>query len=426
MPAAPSEVEGAAPERLGLLSRLTSEFSFVRGNFLVLVVSWLLMDFSRELPGTYYPLYVQALGGSAATMGLIGFASMLAQALVMFPGGYLADKYGRRWLVTSMTMALAFSWLFYALASSWHAIMAGSVVAGLCMIYMPAFHALIMDSLPAERRGMGFSIVNLIEAVSTTPAPLVAGLLYQSMGLVPSLRLGYSVTFLAFLGASIVRHRLRETMEDPPKFEAADLLRSIPRSITESFRVWRSIPRSVLTLFIVHTLMTFSYSMMSPVLLLYITGDLGISPADWALVGTTLFLSMLVLAIPTGKLIDKVGKKMPLMLAFAAATAGIALLLNGDLPRLYISVPLYGWVIILFNSSISSLYADMVPRDLRGKVSGFTGFFNLLAVSLGMLIGGLLYDNVSHQLPLLLQFVLPVPPFLLTVLFVKEPERKEE
>jgi MFS family permease len=420
-----SEAEGGLSSKRSVLSRLASEFSFIRGNFLVLVVSWIFMDFARELPGTYYPLYVQALGGSAATIGLIGFASTAAQALVMFPGGYLADKYGRRWLVSTMTFTLAFSWLFYALASSWLTIMAGAVVAGLCMIYIPAFHALVMDSLPAERRGMGFSIINLIEGVSTTPAPLIAGIFYSSMGLAPSLRLGYHVTFVAFLAAGIIRFRIRETLVDPPKVGAAEIVRSIPASIKDSFRVWSRVPRSAFTLFLVNTLMTFSYSMMQPVLLLYITGDLGISPADWALVGTTLFISMLLLALPTGKLIDRIGKKIPLMLSFAASTAGIALLFNGDLLRLYIAVPLYGWVIILLNSSVSSLFADLVPKGLRGKVSGFTGFFNLLAVSIGMLMGGLLYDNVSHQLPLLLQFVLPIPPFLLMALFIKEPEKKE-
>lgn len=408
-----------------ILSRLASEFSFIRGNFLILIISWIFMDFAQELPGTYYPLYIQALGGSAATIGLIGFSNTTAQALVMFPGGYLADKYGRRWLISTMTFVLAFSWLFYAIASSWLTIMVGAVVAGLCMIYIPAFHAIIMDSLPAERRGMGFSIINLITGVSTTPAPLIAGMLYSNMGLVPSLRLGYLVTFAAFLLASIVRFRLRETLLDPPKVGAVEIFRSIPASVKDSFQVWSMVPRSAFALFLVNTLMTLSYSMIQPVLLLYITEDLGISPADWALVATTLFISMILLAIPTGKLIDRIGKKIPLMLSFASATAAIALLFNGDLPRLYIAVTLYGWVIILLSSSVSSLFADLVPKELRGKVSGFNSFFHLLAISFGMLIGGLLYDNVSHQLPLLLQFVLPITPLILTALFIREPEKKE-
>jgi hypothetical protein len=31
-------------------ARLREEFSFVRGNYLILVVSWILMDFANEMP----------------------------------------------------------------------------------------------------------------------------------------------------------------------------------------------------------------------------------------------------------------------------------------------------------------------------------------------------------------------------------------
>lgn len=425
MPSSTSDTETGII-RAGVLSRLASEFSFVRGNFLLLIVSWLVMDFAREMPGTYYPLYVQALGGSAATIGLIGFAATFSQALVMFPGGYLADKYGRRWLISTMLFGVAFSWVFYAIAQNWHTIMIGAVIAGLCMIYMPAFNALIMDSLPAEKRGMGFSLINLIEAVSTTPAPLIAGLMYASWGLMPSMRIGYAITFVAFIGAAVIRLRIKETLEDPPRVNKIELLRSIPKSITDSFRVWGNVPRAAFTLFIVSTTMMFSVSMIQPILVLYIINDLGISPTDWALIATSLFISMLALAIPAGKMIDKVGKKISLLLSFVLTVASMLLLINGDIVRLYISVPFYGLLIILINSSTGALFADLIPRELRGKVSGFTGFFNLIAISLGMLIGGILYDNVSHTLPLLLQFVFLAPPLIMTLLFIKEPSKKEE
>jgi len=39
---------------LGFLEKLREEFSFFRGNYLILIISWILMDFGRELPGTYY------------------------------------------------------------------------------------------------------------------------------------------------------------------------------------------------------------------------------------------------------------------------------------------------------------------------------------------------------------------------------------
>jgi MFS family permease len=44
----------------------------------------------------------------------------------------------------------------------------------LCLLYQPALTAMMMDSVPREKRGMGFSILNLIMSVSTTLGPIVA------------------------------------------------------------------------------------------------------------------------------------------------------------------------------------------------------------------------------------------------------------
>jgi len=75
------------PNGRSLLSRVTEEFSFIRGNFLVILIGWLLVDATREMAYTYYPLYVQALGGSAFTVGLIGSVSMIVEAIGKIPGG---------------------------------------------------------------------------------------------------------------------------------------------------------------------------------------------------------------------------------------------------------------------------------------------------------------------------------------------------
>jgi len=221
----------------GLLQRLRSEFDFVQGNFLVMVMSWLFLDFFTELPGTYYPLYVKALGGTASSIGLIGAVQHVAIALVQIPGGYLTDKYGRRWLIASMTFVAAFARLFYAYAPIWEWIMVGAVISGFCSIYQPALGAIVADSLPKEKRGMGFSIINLITSVSTTPAPLIAGYLFTRYGLVPSMRLTYKMVFMGFIVAAILRTRLKETVESPAKINVKEMLGEYPVSLRESVNV---------------------------------------------------------------------------------------------------------------------------------------------------------------------------------------------
>jgi MFS family permease len=140
---------------------------------------------------------------------------------------------------------------------------------------------------------------------------------------------------------------------------------------------------------------------------------------------TTLFVSMIILAIPSGKLIDKYGKKKPMMAAFVVWILAVAMLIGGDFYRLIVSMSLVGMIQVLVNGAASALSADLVPREHRGKVNGSRGFFSMLALSAGMFSGGWLYDNVGHQVPFLLQFVLIIPPLLLTYFFIEEPKKDE-
>ncbi|HUV53654.1 MAG TPA: MFS transporter, partial [Candidatus Krumholzibacteriaceae bacterium] len=392
----------------GLLQRLRSEFDFVQGNFLVMVMSWLFLDFFTELPGTYYPLYVKALGGTASTIGLIGAVQNVAVALVQIPGGYLTDKYGRRWLIASMTFVAAFARLFYAYAPSWEWIMVGAAISGFCSIYQPALGAIVADSLPKEKRGMGFSIINLITSVSTTPAPLIAGYLFTLYGLVPSMRLIYKLVFVGFIVAAIFRTRLKETVESPAKINVKEMLGEYPVSLRESVNVWRLVPSAAFVLFLISVITSFASGLFQPVLTLYIVQDLGIGEVELSYIMTALPVTMILLALPAGKMVDRVDKRVPIMLSFVLWGAAILLLVYGDFYRLILSMMLVGLLMILVNSATSALSAELVPQEHRGKVNGSRGFFAMIAAALGQLMGGWLYDNVSHQMPFLLELVLIV------------------
>ncbi|UCH57876.1 MAG: MFS transporter [Candidatus Bathyarchaeota archaeon] len=411
--------------KVGLLGRLRSEFGFIQGNFLIMVLSWLALDFASELPATYYPKYVEALGGTASIIGLIGASELVARAFVQIPGGYLADKYGRKWLIFTMTFFAGIARVFYAIAPGWEWILVGAVLVGFTGMYQPALNAIIADSVPKEKRGMGFSIINLIASVSTTPAPLIAGMLYIRMGLIPSVRLSYIIVVVGFLIATMLRSRLKETVENPTKINLSEMLGAYPSSFRESINVWKIVPRGAFILFLIFIMMNFTIGIFQPVFTLYILDDLGIGYVAFSYIMAALFISMIILAIPAGKIIDKFGKKKPIMAAFIIWGIAIPLLVWGDFIKLIVSMSLIGLVQVLVGGAVMALTADLVPREHRGKVNGSRGFFSMLALSLGMFAGGWLYDNVSHKIPFLLQFILIIPPLLMTLLFIVEPKKEE-
>ena len=57
--------EDESNSQKGLISRIRTEFDFIHGNFLLLIISWFIVEFFAELPGTYFPPCVKALGDTA-------------------------------------------------------------------------------------------------------------------------------------------------------------------------------------------------------------------------------------------------------------------------------------------------------------------------------------------------------------------------
>lgn len=418
------------------MEKLKQEFSFFKGNYLILIISWILMDFAGELPGTYYSDYVIELGGSATILGLITLVSMLALASVQFPGGYLADRYGRRWLVSTLTFGVAISYIFYAVAPSWHLILIGATIQSLCLLYQPALMAMMADSLPPKKRGMGFSILNLITSVATTPAPVLALLLVTIYGSIMGMRIAYTIVTILFLVAAIVRLRLKESMKNTEKLNLKEALHSYPKALKEGINVWKVVPRSTLSLFFSTLITRFSFSMTGALFLVYAFYTLQIGGGTdylalqlarerWGYVMIALFICMIILSFPTGKLIDKVGRKIPLIVSGLLMIPAVLLFVYGSYLTLFIVLPLIGFTQLLGFSAYQTLFADLVPQAQRGKVTGSMNFFAYIFMAIGGIIGGLLYDRVSPQLPFLLMPILIVPSVLLIAFYVREPKPEE-
>jgi len=398
------------------------------------------MDFALEMPGTYYSLYVidPALGGTETILGIIGFVSFLALALVQFPGGYLADRHGRKWLISTMTFGVALSYIFYALAPSWHSILVGAMVGGLCLIYQPALLAMVADSLPSEKRGMGFSIITLITRVATTPAPAVAAFMITVYEFVPGMRICYFILVALFLTAATLRSRLRETVGEGGSIDRREFVSSYPKAIKESVAVWRKVPRSMIYLFLSNIVGTLGFALGMLLFNFYAVDTydaygnivhasvLHISTVDWAILGMFLFVTMIIFAIPVGKLVDKVGRKIPILLGLGLLAPSSLLFVYGDLAKLYICMPLFGLAQILLMVGFSALQADLVPKKQRGKIIGSSNFVNYIIMALGTLAGGFIYEHVSPQLPFLIPVVFVVPEILIILFLVHEPEKREE
>lgn len=408
-----------------LSARIKEELAFVRGNYAILVLSWLIMDFAMEVPATYYALYVIGLGATETIVGIIGLCYFLALASMQFPGGYIADRFGRKWIICTMTFGVALSYLFYALAPSWLFILLGGVLAAVFnSTYQPALMAMIADSLPPEKRGIGFGIISLISNVSTTPAPIVAAYLCSTFGLMSGMRISYGLVVALFLVAAILRTLyLKETIRVFEKPSLADLWRSYPTAVRESLTVFRRTSRSLIFLILAAVIGGFSFSTVFPYLPVYAIRELLIDEALWGIMLAAVPATTVVLSIPIGKLMDKVGRKVPLMMAYVLLAISAWLFADGGTSLTIVSLIFMGAGSVTIHTGLGSLIADLTPMSDRGKVNASLNFASLTFIALGNLVGGFLYEHLSPRSPFYLVTFVSLLAVLLIALFVKEAER---
>jgi MFS family permease len=326
-----------------------------------------------------------------------------------------------------MTFGVALSFILYALAPSWHFILIGVILMNFFnSIYQPALMAIVSDSLPSEKRGMGFSIIMLITSTSTTPGPLVAGLLYNQFGLVQGMRIAYGIVVALFLTAAFLRFRLKETFINTPKPSWKEFFRSYPASLKESVKVWGRVPRAMFYLFLSGVVMMFGVAAVQLYLVDYAVNILQVDKAVWAYVLTALPITMIILAVPIGKIVDKINRKIPILASYAFIFGSLLLFVHGNLFWLFVSLMLLGVGLVMTNSGSGALQADLTPRESRGKVQGLSSFVNNIVMALGTAVGGFLYEHFSPELPFYIAMGSILPAFFLTPAMVHEPRKREE
>jgi len=364
---------------LAILAKLKNEFSFIRGNILINAVTLVIVLVTASIPYTYYPKYIEGLGGNPFIVGVIGSASYATLALVQIPGGYLADKHGRRQLTVIMTFAISITYFLFAVAPNWQVFMIASILQNIFLVYQPALQALVADSTPPEKRGLGFSIINFLHYISV-PSPIIAGVLAVRFGLIPGMRIAYLIVTVAFLVVAILRTRFKETLEKTAEGNPlTGAIKNFPKSITESVKALKTESRPMLFLFASFAIYHFAWFMCSIYLISYALDILHIEEFEWAALMAWFSVVNILSALPCGKIIDRFGRKKPLAAAWLLFTPALIGFVYGNIVIASISFLLLGVALIVANTAYPALMADFVAREKRGKIIGSTNFFFIVS-----------------------------------------------
>ena len=407
---------------------LRGDKAVLRGNFLLITVSWVILFAAQPIPETYASLYYLHLGADTFLISIIGFVGSIAVALVQFPGGYLADKNGRRRLIVSMTFGLALGSLFFIFAPSWHFILIGSLIQNFCSIYGPALMAMVIDSLPPQNRGAGYSLQSVITTLVLLPAPLIAQYLVVTFNFDIGMRVGYTIVTSAYFAIALLRLRLTETLPlsaETVKPNFITMLKNYPKYVKEGVYVWRKVPRSAFNLFLAIIVANGLVVSCQAYFVVYATSVLSITLEQWATVTAFRYLSIAIPGILAGLSMDVMGRKRFLILGYLLYVPGMLLFVYSDFYLMLLAFFFFGLGNLFQLNSYQVLMGDLVPRNLRGTVTGCLQFFMfILQAGLQVLVGAL-YALVYPQLPFLLLAATAIPLSLFVFWKVHEPTIRE-
>ena len=140
----------------------TATFGFMRGNILVLSISGSLGMFCRGMVFPYAPLFILALGGDPAEIGLVYALGPLG-GLVVYPiAGYLADHVSRAKLIAFTGYFSSLTFLIYIFAPSWHWLAIARLLQGFAVFQHPGH--LRAHRRSTSGRGRALAIIRDLQA----------------------------------------------------------------------------------------------------------------------------------------------------------------------------------------------------------------------------------------------------------------------
>jgi len=372
-------------------------------NLMVITLTQSLFMLTASLWWPYWSLYILELGVSKTLLGMIFMAETVAQLAFQIPGGVLTDRIG----------------------GSWQFVLVGMFITQMSNMMIPAIDALIAESTSVEHRAMGYGTFRMMTLLPQIFTPFIGGMITDALGVYAGVRLAIACTFIAAGINVVVRWKyLEDTYSTEHVSSRLDALKEV-----------RSVPRPIWTLISVAAFASIGLRVANQFMAVYATQIVGLTNTQWGLIMTTVGVVSTLLTVPSSIWSDRAGRKPGIMVSL------------GITPLMYLGFPLsagflplaitriLGGISAGFGGAVTgleggsawlALVADIVPAKQRGKIMGLIATIAGVLSFPGAWIGGLLWDNVSPQMPFYVAAGSSGLAFIIFSIFVKEPKTKAE
>jgi len=392
-----------------VIGRVVGFVTRQKRNYRVAMMRSAANNFLFNLTAQYDSIYTTALGANSVQLGTVSSIGNGIAAFIAMPIGWLVDRYGFRRFYLLGVGLLAGVALIYALAPSWHAIIAATILYTISVrLTGTGCSVICADSVANQHRATAQNLCATFRSILSMIAPLIAAPLVTALGgmTVEGLRPLYHVRFVGYgLVLLFVVAQLREV-------KCAGEIEVNPGFIGEFKHLFEG-SAPLRKWIVISSLTALPMAMTPPFLQVFAHQVKGADQYVLGAMATATILARLLFGIPLGRLADKIGRKKVIYLLTPLWYAShLLLIFSFNAVTLILAGAL--WTFYYVNSGVTGAMAlELVPVEQMGKWSGLRGLFRGLVAIPAPIVGGLIWREVGPMyvflVPLAVDLFLRIP-----------------
>jgi len=394
----------------------------------------MLYSIFNNLWNLWWSLYlINVLNTPATIVGLIAMIQNTSSILFQLPGGIISDRIGRKKVIIVGTAMRVIAPVFMVTATRWEWVIPGVILNSLSSIYMPAFNAIIAESLPKENRGTAFGAYRMLTSLPSIFMPVISGYYIDMMGLEQGVKIG----LLMFIGAAIIATIVRAIF----LVETLDTEEVIEHKEKEKFggliQAFKGQNRTIYAMLVVAIFCSFGVRIASSFLSVYAVDYVKLTKTQYGLLQSLASAISAPLFLVSGMIADKYNRVIPILLARALGPIdSLNLLFLNDYNQLLAAYGVIGVAGGLGGGRIrgggymggpawNALIADLVPSRDRGKVLGLMATISGVLSLPASYIGGYIYERDPYM-ALFSGAIVEAMAIPVIIFFVRDPKVKKK
>lgn len=365
-----------------------------------------MLGLGEELWKKFLPKYLEALGASTGVIGLFGTAEDFFDAIYQYPGGWMADRLGRRRAFLIFVILASLGYVVYLVSPSWPFVFVGLALAMAWQsMASPGIFALIGDALPRERRAMGFTLQSILKRVPIVIAPVAGGALIGSLGVSRGVHVALLVTLGLALATMILVSRINITVN--------------ALHTTGIIGVWQTFHAALKRLLISDVIIRTCEGMTGVITILYVTNVQHFTIKEYGTLVAVQMITSILVYIPAGKIADRVGRKPFVIATFVSFALFPLAIITASSFALIVLAFVIGGLREIGEPARKAMIVDFAQDNVRARSVGLYYLIRSLSITPAAAIGGLLW-SFAPQVPFIVAGIIGLIGTIVFAITVEE------